>query len=416
MRYSILFIIISFLILLVGCYDRIELEKQSYVIVIGIDKTDKRGVYEFTYKIANPEVGSASVPNTPDEPAAEIVTVQGVDILSATYTANSIVSKRITLDQTKVIVASEELARSEDFMGVIQSTSRSPQIRRDVQLVVTKEKAVEFLNNNDPLVETRPHKYYQFMLTRAIETGIIPEATMHRFFQITEGDADLFLGIYATTENDKKEQHNEGIEDKYKAGEIPQLGGSPTQFMGSAVFKEGQMIDTIDGEETRLVHMLDKTLRMEEYIATIPDPILPEFFVSYNYSQKKEPIINIDYYPNKPTEINVHVKFQAEIIAVPSLIPYTQNLEYRKKLEEEIVKRLEDKTEAFIKKTQTEYRSDPFYWSLNIRKHFKDIKEYEKADWHKNIYPNAKINVTYELDTLEFGKMIDDSDLNEVRD
>ncbi|WP_018933873.1 Ger(x)C family spore germination protein [Gracilibacillus lacisalsi] len=416
MRYPILFVVLSFLFLLVGCYDRIELEKQSYVVVIGVDKTDERGVYEFTYKISNPEVGSASVPNTPDEPAAEIVTVQGSDILSATYTANSIVSKRITLDQTKVIVTSEELARSEDFMRVIQSTSRSPQIRGDIQLVVTKEKAVDFLNNNEPLVETRPHKYYQFMLTRAIETGIIPKATLHRFFQITEGDADLFLGIYATTEMDNNEQHNEGIEDKYIAGEIPQQGGSPTQFMGSAVFKEGQMIDTIDGEETRLVHMLDKTLRMEEYIATIPDPILPEFFVSYDYSQKKEPVINIDYYPNKPTEINVHVKFQAEIIAVPSLIPYTQNLEYRKKLEEEIVKRLEDKTEAFIKKTQTEYKSDPFYWSLYIRKHFKDIKEYEKADWHKNIYPNAKINVTYELDTLEFGKMIDDSDLNEVRD
>ncbi|SHN32915.1 Ger(x)C family spore germination protein [Gracilibacillus kekensis] len=409
-------VLLIFSILLSGCYDRIELEQQSYVIAIGIDKTEQEGVYSFTYQIANPEIGSAAVQSGPDEPPTEIVTVNGSDILSSTYTANSFVSKKITLDHTKIIVISEELARSEDFIRVIQSASRTPQIRRSVQMLVSKEKAIDFINNNEPIMEKRPHKYYQFMLNRAVQTGIIPKSTLHRFFQITEGDADLFLAIYATTEQSDQKKNTEGFEDKYIAGEIPQIGGSPTQFMGSAVFKEGQMIDILDGEETRVAQMLDKTLEMEDYLATIPDPKMPEYRISYNYYQKKEPIININYYKNKPTEIDVNISFQVEVIAIPSLIMYSQSKKDQQTLQEALTQRLEEKTNALIEKTQNSYKSDAFYWSLYIRKHFKDIKEYEDADWHKNIYPNAKINVTYELEKMEFGKMINDSNLEDVRD
>jgi spore germination protein KC len=407
--------IIGLASLLTGCNDRIQLEQQSYVIAIGIDSAEQKGVYSFTYQIANPEVGS-SMQGGPDEPPTEIITVNGADILTATYTANSIVSKKITLDHTKIIVVSEELARSEDFIRVIQSASRTPQVRRGVQLVVSKESAVDFINNNKPIMEQRPHKYYQFMLTRAIQTGIIPKATLHRFFQITEGDADLFLAIYATAEQSDKKIMKEGIEDHYIAGEIPQIGGSPTQFIGSAVFKEGQMIDILNGEESRVAQILDNTLAMSDYLATIPDPLMPEYLISYDYSQKENPSIKIKYHPDKPTEIDVTIHFQAQILAIPSLIRYAQNKDKQKVLKESLVQRLEEKTNALIKKTQEEYQSDPFYWSLYIRKHFKDIKAYEKADWHKKIYPNAKVNVTYNIDKLEFGKMIDDSHLDEVRD
>ncbi|SES15082.1 germination protein, Ger(x)C family [Gracilibacillus ureilyticus] len=410
------FLLLCFLFIMAGCQDRIELEQQSYVIAIGIDSTDDKGTYEFTYQMANPEVGSAAGQGGSEEPATETVTVQGSDILSATFTANSFVSKKLTLDHTKVIVVSEETARSDDFIRVIQSASRTPQVRRQVQMIVSKEKASDFINNNKPLLETRPHKYYQTMLTRAIETGIVPEATLHRFFQITEGDADLFLGIYATTEKSDQKSASEGAEDKYIAGEIPQIGGSPTQFMGSAVFKEGKMIDIITGEETRLAHALDPTLRMEGYLATVPDPMMPDYRVSYEYSQAEMPKIDIHYHKDKPTTINVEIEFQIEVIAIPSLVEYTQNVAYRKKLEKEVVTRLEQNTKALIEKSQKEYRSDPFYWSLYVRKYFKDIPSYEKADWHKKIYPNAEINVTYTLDKLEFGKMINDSKLDEVRD
>ncbi|MFC4402311.1 Ger(x)C family spore germination protein [Gracilibacillus xinjiangensis] len=404
-----------FLLVLVGCQDRIELEQQSYVIAIGIDSTDEKGIYALTYQFPNPEVGYSSTANS-DEPPTENVTVNGSDILSATYTANSIISKQITLDHTRVIVVAEDVARSDDFLRIIQSASRTPDIRRKVELIVSKEKASDFINNNQPIMETRPHKYYQAMLSRAIETGIIPQATVHQFFQITEGDADLFLGIYATTEKSENRKEEDGFEDQYIAGEIPQIGGSPTQFMGSAVFKEGKMIDIINGEETRIAQTLNTTLEMDSYLATIPDPINPDYRVTYNYSQTEEPRININYHKDKPTTIDVKVKFKAEVVAIPSVIDYSTNNDAREKLERTITKRLTEKTEAFIEKTQKEYRLEPFYWSLFVRKFFKDIPSYEKADWSNNIYPNAEIKIDYVMEKLEFGKMLNDTSIEDVRD
>ncbi|MGN8648290.1 Ger(x)C family spore germination protein [Gracilibacillus sp. HCP3S3_G5_1] len=409
-------VLMFLLILLTGCYDRVELEEQSYVIAIGIDNTDQKGIYSFNFQIANPEMSSTVVESDESKPRTEIVTVNGSDILSATYTANSFVPKKIVLDQTRVIIISEEAARDEDFIRVIQTAARSPQIRRGVQMIVSKETAMDFIHHTTPLLESRPHKYYQFMLAGAIETGIIPDATLHRFFQITEGDDNLFLAMYATTEQSDEKTSKEGFEDEYIAGEVPQIGGSPTQFMGAAVFKEGQMIDVLTGEENRLTNMLDYTQQLNNYVTTIPDPFNPEYRLTYVYSQHKNPDVNITYHKDKPSEIDVDVYFKVEILSIPSLVRYSQNKDRQKVLEQSIIRRLNEKTNALIKKTQEEYRSDPFYWSLYFRKHFKDIPAYEEADWHQKIYPEANINVTYHLAKLEFGKMIDDTELHKVRD
>ncbi|WP_112179061.1 MULTISPECIES: Ger(x)C family spore germination protein [Paraliobacillus] len=413
-HYGYIPVIFLLLLILTGCYDRIELEQQSYVIAVGIDKGEETGTFSFTFQLANPEVGATLSAGSDEEPQ-ETVTITGSDIITATNTANSFITKKITLDQTKVIIISEELARSKDFIRVIQTAARTPQIRRSVQLIVSKENASDFLNNNEPKTETRPHKYYQYMLNRASQTGIIPDANLHRFFQITEGDADLFLAIYATTEI--SEPKESGSEDEYIAGQVPQQGGSKTQFMGSAVFKEGQMIDILDGQDTRICNILDKTIEMEELLATYPDPIKPEYQVSANYSQKSVPLVNVSYdKKNNHAKIDVTIPFEIEIIAIPSLVDYAQNNKYNQKLRESIEQSIEEKTTKLVKKSQEEYGSDPFYWSIYIRRYFKDIPAYEEADWNKVIYPNASITINYKLKRLEFGKMLKDSKLNEVRD
>lgn len=398
-----------------GCEDMIELEKQSYVIAVGIDETEQEGIFLFTFQIANPEVGSIASSVGSEQEASETVTIRGTDIMTATTTANAFVTKQIALDQTRVIIASESLARSDQFIRIIQSAGRTPQIRKSVQLIISQEDAATFIKNNQPTLEQRPHKYYQYMLTRAKETGIIPDADLHRFFQITEGDADLFLAMYATTNTDPK--IDRGSEDNFYAGQIPKSGGNPTQFMGSAVFKEGIMIDRLTGEETRIANILDKTMEMSELLTTYPDPLAPKYRVAADYIQSQEPIIDIQYDAERNhATINVLVQFEIEILAIPSLVNYSQSEADKATLEKSIEDYNEAITKELIKKTQESYRAQPFYWSLYARKHFKDIPAFEQADWNKNIYPNADIHVSYQLKKMQFGNLLDDTNLNEVRD
>src|SRR5699024_9231425 len=103
-------------------------------------------------------------------------------------------------------------------------------MRRNIQIIVTNENAENFLKTASPDLEDKPHKYYQFMITRATETGVIPDADFHRFFQLTEDKDDLFLAIYASALRHANDLSKPSI--KKIAGELVTSGGNPAQFMG----------------------------------------------------------------------------------------------------------------------------------------------------------------------------------------
>ena len=45
-----------------------------------------------------------------------------------------------------------------------------------------------------------------------------------------------------------------------------------TQFIGSAVFKNGVMIGKLTGQETRTVNILDDTTNIKDILINFPDP------------------------------------------------------------------------------------------------------------------------------------------------
>ena len=62
-------------------------------------------------------------------------------------------------------------------------------------------------------------------------------------------------------------------EDEYMAGQLNASGEiDDTQFIGSAVFKDGVMIDKLNGQETRIVNILDDTTNIKDILTMFPDP------------------------------------------------------------------------------------------------------------------------------------------------
>ncbi|SNZ02168.1 germination protein, Ger(x)C family [Terribacillus aidingensis] len=409
----VMIVCIPMIILLSGCTDRKEIEEQAFVVAVGVDKTDKPNIFRFTFQIANPEVGSSTISPSPNESPQELVSVLGADFLSATNAANSSVAKEITLEQVRVVIISSKLAKSNEFIHLMQTVPSTVELRLNAQLVVSKEKAADFLQQNKPKMETRPHKYYQYMLDRAKETGIIPDAPLSRFYYITEGDADLFIAPLATVKPEDKQEYKS--EDKYTAGDIPLKGENKTQFMGSALFKEGKMIDELTGEETRISVMLDPTLSQQDFIANYKDPLKPDYKIAARF-KAEEPKITVDYRPNGKTTIYADINFRLDVYSIPSTVNYISDDKKRELLRNNLERQLKQMTEKFIEVTQKKYKGEPFYWSLHIRRHFLTIQDYEKADWSKKIYPNAEIKMNFRLTSLEFGKVLRQSDLGRVKD
>src|SRR3954451_1221517 len=203
---------------LTGCWDQEELEDNAYVIGLGLDPSKEEGKIKVTMLIANPEVGTMQGGGGSIEKPREIISFDAIDFITAKGTANAIVSRDINYELLKIIVVSEEFAKDPKFVPTIYDTLRDKEIRMDSYLAVSKEKASDYFVKNHPKMETRPHKYFQFMINHGVQNGFIPESTLFRFFKTIERGTDLPLVMYTTTERQK----NPPIkgEDEYIAGQL----------------------------------------------------------------------------------------------------------------------------------------------------------------------------------------------------
>ncbi|MBT2758231.1 Ger(x)C family spore germination protein [Mesobacillus foraminis] len=395
-------LLVPFLFLLAGCWDLKEIEQKAYVIGIGLDKGKEEGTLEISYLIGNPEVGSQQSGGSSMEQPSELITINVADYISARNIANSVIAREISYDLLRVILVSEELASDKDFLRFIYGTVKDREIKRSTQLVVTKEKVGDYLKKNKPKMETRPHKYYEYMIDRGIETGIIPDSELHIFFRVTEEDAKLFLSAYTTADAAREEKQGPA-QDEFYAGELEVKGETNrTEFFGSAVFLEGRMIGKLNGEENRLAMMLNEFSDISDIITTFPDPFHDKYQLSARLIPQQEKKIKMDLNKKHP-KIRVTLPLKVEILSDPSMTNYAGKKKETDQLEEYIESTIEEKIANLVERTQTEFKAEPFGWSLYARKEFKTLKEYMAFDWMKT-YPEIDIAVKVEVDFNEFGR------------
>jgi spore germination protein KC len=401
------------LFLLGGCWDKSEVEEKAYVIGLGLDKDGQTDALKITFLVANAEVGSQQSASNTKEPAQEILTINANDFISARNTANAIIAREVTYELLKVFVISEEMAQDKNFVRYMYDATRDREIRRDSYLIVSREPASEFFLKNKPKLETRPHKYFQFMIARGIEIGLIPDSDLHRFFKVTEQRGDLFLAMYATTKgNYPKKGRNE---DQYLAGEIDAKGkANPTQFIGSAVFKDGRMIGKITGEETRISLLLDPASELVDVFSTYPDPFHDGFRVGVRVYQDKKNKINVQLKSGTPT-ISAYIPVMVEVLSDPGMTNYGTSEANKATLKKSIEKALEKKVQKFVAKTQKEFKGNPFNWSPYVRRKFGTISAYEKYNWLDK-YSNASISIDVDLKFSDFGKQEKIPNLDKLRD
>ena len=175
-------------------------------------------------------------------------------------------------------------------------------------------------------------------------------------------------------------------------------------MIGSAVFKNGKMIGTLTGEETRISLFLRKKGLSHSTIQSFPDPLDDKFRISVRVMKKGKTKVKVNT-KKDPPEVNVTVPITIQVFSDPSLKNYTTDLKNQNLLKQSIKKDLETKTTELIKRTQTEFKSEPFLWYLEARRHIWTVQEYKKYNWEKK-YQNAKVEVKYDLRIESLGEQL----------
>lgn len=376
------------------------MEQHAYAVAIGIDQNEHdENLIDVTFQIANPQVGSTKAGEAPNEPPSDIVTFTTSDVYSAKELANTVITREVSFEHLQTIIVGEKLAKSKLFHNTIASAMIDPQMRLENTLIVSKENAKDFIQANHPELETRPHKYFFYMKQRWKDTGYVPLSDLNRYFQRISGE--LFLAIYATTEKNELIKQSE---DKYIAGQIPQQSGDPVQMMGSAVFKNGKMIGTLTGEETRMALFLRAKALSHYIIESFPDPMNDDYRISAQIGKNGNTKIQLDLETDIP-KINVEVPVKLQIFSNSSLTNYSTNVSNQQKLKDSVEKHFERMAMELISKTQEEYEAEPFLWYLKARQQFWTIHDYENYKWEEK-YANAIVEVKFHATIESLGSQI----------
>lgn len=415
---SIICILAITLTQLSGCYDARGIEDLAYVTALGIDLTENN-MLSLTFQISIPEASSSSGSGSSQSSNTENTTIQCSSIDSGISLANSYISKQINLSHCKVIVFSDEIA-SKGLNNYIDTLSNNIEIRPNCNVIISRGKAQDFIENAKPSIETLTARYYEIALKSSEYTGYTTSTEFATFVNNVKNsyiEASAILGGV----NNGKNNSTTRIDSNYVAGETPIKSGSDEssntsensknesanqmETFGTAVFKNDKLVGELTGFET-LCYLLiyDK---IETCTISVPNPF--ENFesspqIDLNIRKSKKPKIKLDLSTGSPI-IYLDLYLEAHGLTLNKNIDYTSMSDVNK-LEKSAEQYMNSRITEFLYKTSKQYNSDIIGFGKYALSKYLTWDEWQNSNWSEN-YKNTIFNVNVNISIIagsEFDK------------
>lgn len=389
---SLLVVLLLLTILLPGCYDYSEPDDKAWVLAIGMDK-GRENLLTVTTVIAIPKniAGGSG-----GEPAAggggngnfTTISMESPTLLDTLELLAAVVDRRPDLAHTKWFVFSREIAE-EGIEKYFAPLARFYQFRRNSYIVVSEDRAEELLAKGKPKLEDNVGKFYELIQRGWRHVDFIPFDTLHHFYwkSKTPGVEPVIMLTALKNEEPVYEDDAPKSVGEYRAGSIPRKGGSPIEVMGAAVFTEGKMVGTLNGNQLGAMRMITGDLRRT--IRSVPDPGQPDSYIIAEVKPRRHPRVNVQIIEGLP-QIDVVVELEGNLMSVQSGVNY-ENPEKMHIAEAAIISSLTQDIRDTVAMSQ-ELGADFFGFGLQAKKLFRTWPEWEAYQWNTK-YPQANINV-----------------------
>lgn len=352
-------LILTILITFFSAYDVRGVEDLSYVIALGIDKSDSKDEpYSLTIQTAKPD--SSESGGTKIKTDIQTVDCNSFNLgLSMLNLENE---KTLNLSHCTAIIISEDLAK-DGIENIINTITNNIEIRPTCNILISKEKTSEFLEVASN-IEDISSKFYNSFINSAKTTSYITTCEFSKFYSNLNYDIQEPVALYSYIKDDSIET------------------------LGLAVFKDYKMIGRLSGLETICYNLLTNNFEQ----ATIE---------VYNYQNPGLPIaINIEKLNNTKFKVKLEdniPKIECNVSVESKILTANKNYDFStqeslKQLEAEINLFLEKSISDFLYKTSTEYNSDIIGFEGYFKKNFLTQDEIDKYNWQE-LYKNSEFTV-----------------------
>ncbi len=397
-----------------GCMGK-EPNDLAYVVALGFDKSDKPDNYNMTIQFARPTniSGSGSESGGSGQGIVENITVEAPNIYAGINLADHIVSKKLSLSHSKLIVFSEEVAK-DGVGGIMETLARNEETRPDIYLAVALGSAQEYLFKVKPVVEVNPARYYQLIYEQHYTSGIPKNTAGDFFYNQKSGARDNVLPLAGTVELNEEEsgsngeeegkessgegnnpekthnqlqqsssQNNEKFEYRlrdYIAGQVAVNQNNESETMGMAYFLGDKEAGITGSLETELYNMLIGYFE-ESYLTLMCDK---KDAVTVLVLANKNPEYDID---RKNKRVTITMYFESDLYSLPTDYLAESGIEgFERAAREEITAA----SEKFINDVIRPSGSDILGLRSKFKRCFINNAEYEK---HKDEIMRYDINV-----------------------
>lgn len=401
---TLILIILICMFFLTGCYSAEGLETLGYVVALGIDKGENNKIrlsLQFAI-LSNSSSGGGGSSSQSQE--STVSSVDCASIESGISLINSYISKKVNLSHCKAIVISEELAY-EGISEYVFTLINDIEVRPDCNIIISRCKASDYLENSKPTLESVSARYYEFTLNSSEYTGYTENITLADFYSdmlSTTTQAHAILGGINTDSTHKLNDNLPlyDLEGSYKADDTPIKSANVIENMGIAIFSDDKLVGELSGMES-LSHLLivDK---LESATISVPNPFDSESVISLYVTSAKNPEISVKLINGTPY-IDCKISITGDILSIDENFDYSKedNLDL---VEDYINSYIEQNLSSYFYRTSKEFKSDVANLGIHVIKNYATWDDWIESDWLQN-YQNAFFTVNVDTIIIQSGQL-----------
>lgn len=404
-KVSVLILILE--LLLCGCTYANDADSQSFVIAVGIDKGGQMPLC-VSFIFANPSgeaENSDSQKSTGEESGSssslspDTVTVEAATVFSAVKKLDAIKSKKINLTHTKLVVFSDEIARS-GIKKYVKGFASSHDFRPNTYVCISSGNAKSYLESVKPAHEKYTEKYYDHIMQK-VAVGKLNESYLYNlYFNLNKISSSSVVPLVGVNKNsltppvNARGNFTDDFSYEARAGEILREASNKAEILGAAVFSGDKLVTTLGSFQTDITRLIRNEYYPKNYSILYKTG---SDFVTFRLTQQTKPQIK-SAIKNGEAHIDILVPLSIEYIDAPFSDGSPENSdEFIKALS----KRLQNAATELTDEFRQEYNCDFIGIGESLRKHFLTLSSWERFVV-ENGFKRYKINISFDILSADF--------------
>ena len=417
-KVSLVLICTLCLFLLSGCWDKRELEDNTFVVLLGLDESeDKNVILTAAFPLTQTEGGGANEGVDNGSGEYTVMSVKAPTVVEALNMFSTKLSGPIAIYTVKTIIISRALAES-DILRHVFSSWRYEEVRNTTNILISECRAAEFIQARVKASPIDPLRQEELLLEQANTSAYYKPVQLLEFLTNLKSDGADVVAMYggiafksedknSSAPEDGKETSGidtgikETVKDGYLPGEIPIQAENTSEISGLAVFHKAKMVGVLNSSEAQTYSMF--TQGKLKKILTLPDPLKPDSDIVVSIMPASKCEIRSAIKNNIPV-FDISINLVCSVESIQSEIDYTSPEKYNI-LTEYVKGMCTEDIVSLIRKIQKEYNADILKLGDKLAYNFRTVKEWEDYNWSEK-YKDAEINLTVELDIEGTGIMM----------